>query len=150
MVGRKVRLRLDKTAAKGGEVALKAEHLSLVDARGVRLLDDVSLELRVGEIVGIAGVSGNGQTELCRSWPASARRPTARSRCAAGPSMPPNRAIPAKCVTSVSRMCPRTACGRAWWRRSARRRRRSWAITTSRLSPPPLLNAPPSAPIAPG
>jgi len=75
MVGRKVRLRLDKTAAKGGEVALKAEHLSLVDVRGVRLLDDVSLELRVGEIVGIAGVSGNGQTELLQIL-AGIRAPT--------------------------------------------------------------------------
>src|SRR5260370_29588231 len=64
MVGRKVRLHLDKTAAKRGEVVLNAEHLSLVDVRGVRLLDDVSLALRAGEIVGVAGVSGNGQTEL--------------------------------------------------------------------------------------
>jgi general nucleoside transport system ATP-binding protein len=64
MVGRKVRLHLDKTAPRRGEVVLEAEHLSLVDIRGVRVLDDVSLVLRAGEIVGIAGVSGNGQTEL--------------------------------------------------------------------------------------
>ncbi len=64
MVGRKVRLALDKTAARPGEVLLSAEHLGLVDGRGVRLLDDIGLEVRAGEIVGIAGVSGNGQTEL--------------------------------------------------------------------------------------
>ncbi|MBM3650454.1 MAG: ABC transporter ATP-binding protein [Alphaproteobacteria bacterium] len=64
MVGRKVRLQLDKVVARPGEVLLAAEHLSLVDRRGVRVLDDVSLELRAGEVVGIAGVSGNGQTEL--------------------------------------------------------------------------------------
>src|SRR5260370_8209020 len=75
MVGRKVRLHLDKTVATLGEMALKAEHLSLVDARGVRVLDDVSLALRAGEIVGIAGVSGNGQTELLQIL-AGIRAPT--------------------------------------------------------------------------
>ena len=64
MVGRKVRLTLDKAAVQPGEARLTAEHVGLVDMRGVRLLDDVSLSLRAGEIVGIAGVSGNGQTEL--------------------------------------------------------------------------------------
>ncbi|MBI3199411.1 MAG: ABC transporter ATP-binding protein [Rhodospirillales bacterium] len=64
MVGRKVHLDLDKAPTRWGEVLLRAEHLSLVDDRGVRLLDDVELELRAGEIVGIAGVTGNGQSEL--------------------------------------------------------------------------------------
>src|SRR6266849_5626291 len=64
MVGRKVLLQLDKSASRPGEVLLRAEHLTLIDDRGVRLLDDVGLELRAGEIVGIAGVSGNGQSEL--------------------------------------------------------------------------------------
>ena len=75
MVGRKVRLELDKVAPKRGEVRLATEHLSLVDFRGVRLLDDINLELRAGEIVGIAGVSGNGQTELLQVL-AGIRAPT--------------------------------------------------------------------------
>ncbi|MEK7687080.1 MAG: ATP-binding cassette domain-containing protein, partial [Pseudomonadota bacterium] len=64
MVGRKVRLDLDKVPVRQGEILLRTEHLSLVDDRGVRLLDDVGIELRAGEIVGIAGVTGNGQSEL--------------------------------------------------------------------------------------
>ena len=75
MVGRKVRLELDKAVPRRGEVRLEVEHLSLVDFRGVRLLDDIGLQLRAGEIVGIAGVSGNGQTELLQVL-AGIRAPT--------------------------------------------------------------------------
>ena len=75
MVGRKVRLRLDKAPSRAGEALLEAEGLSLVDGRGVRLLDRVDLELHAGEIVGIAGVSGNGQTELLQVL-SGIRRPT--------------------------------------------------------------------------
>jgi ABC-type uncharacterized transport system ATPase subunit len=64
MVGRKVRLVLDKAPAGRGEILLRAEGLGLRDRRGVRILDGVDLALHAGEIVGIAGVSGNGQTEL--------------------------------------------------------------------------------------
>jgi len=64
MVGRKVRLDLDKIPAKPGAAALSAEHLSLTGADGVTLLDDINFALHAGEIVGIAGVSGNGQSEL--------------------------------------------------------------------------------------
>jgi simple sugar transport system ATP-binding protein len=64
MVGRKVRLALDKTPAQPGAPVLVAEDLGLTDRRGVVLLEHIDLTLRAGEIVGVAGVSGNGQSEL--------------------------------------------------------------------------------------
>ena len=64
MVGRKVRLALDKATPKLGAPILIAEHIGLRDRRGVTLLEDIVITLRAGEIVGIAGVSGNGQSEL--------------------------------------------------------------------------------------
>jgi ABC-type uncharacterized transport system ATPase subunit len=64
MVGRKVRLTLDKLPANPGAVRLSARKLGLRDARGIWLLDEIDFDLRAGEIVGIAGVSGNGQSEL--------------------------------------------------------------------------------------
>jgi simple sugar transport system ATP-binding protein len=64
MVGRKVRLELEKTPAAIRAVELAVEDLSLVDERGVTRLRDISFNLHAGEIVGIAGVSGNGQSEL--------------------------------------------------------------------------------------
>ena len=64
MVGRKVLLRVEKRPAAPGEVLLQAEHLGFTDAAGVRRVKDVSLNVRRGEIVGIAGVAGNGQSEL--------------------------------------------------------------------------------------
>ncbi len=64
MVGRKVRLDIDKSESKPGEVLVKVDNVSVYDDLGVERLKSVSLEIRRGEIVGIAGVSGNGQTEL--------------------------------------------------------------------------------------
>ena len=64
MVGRKVLLRVDKRPAQPGAALLQADHLDYTDAAGVRRVKDVSLSVRRGEIVGIAGVAGNGQSEL--------------------------------------------------------------------------------------
>ena len=63
-MGRKVRLKVDKGTAQPGEAKLKVEGLSYVDDAGVERVKSVSFEVRAGEVVGIAGVSGNGQSEL--------------------------------------------------------------------------------------
>ncbi len=64
MVGRHVLLRVDKGVAHPGEVKLSVRNLTVKDSRGVTMVDDVSFDVRAGEIVGIAGVAGNGQSEL--------------------------------------------------------------------------------------
>jgi simple sugar transport system ATP-binding protein len=64
MVGRDVVLRVDKPPARPGDVMLDVAGLRVRDDRGVEKVRGVSLQVRAGEIVGIAGVDGNGQTEL--------------------------------------------------------------------------------------
>jgi simple sugar transport system ATP-binding protein len=64
MVGRKVLLGVGKPPARPGPAVLVAEALSWRDTSGVTRLDNVSLRLHAGEITGVAGVSGNGQSEL--------------------------------------------------------------------------------------
>ncbi len=64
MVGREVLLRVDKPDADVGTTELSVKNLSVTHADGSKRLNDVSFEVRKGEILGIAGVEGNGQTEL--------------------------------------------------------------------------------------
>ncbi|OED46330.1 heme ABC transporter ATP-binding protein [Rhodobacteraceae bacterium (ex Bugula neritina AB1)] len=64
MVGRKVLLRVDKVAAQPGAPVLEIENLRVVDSAGVERVKGIDLTVRAGEIVGIAGVAGNGQSEL--------------------------------------------------------------------------------------
>ncbi|MGK2348944.1 ABC transporter ATP-binding protein [Actinomyces sp. W5033] len=64
MVGHDVSLTVDKEPAVPGGVGLSLEGLSVVDDDGALLLDDVTLTVHEGEVLGVAGVQGNGQTEL--------------------------------------------------------------------------------------
>ena len=64
MVGRQVNLRVEKTPARPGEAVLEVADLVVEDGLGVERVKGVSLTVRQGEIVGVAGVAGNGQSEL--------------------------------------------------------------------------------------
>ena len=64
MVGRPVQLTVEKNSAEAGDVVLKVTDLTVLDADGRTHVERVSFEVHAGEIVGIAGVQGNGQTEL--------------------------------------------------------------------------------------
>jgi simple sugar transport system ATP-binding protein len=74
MVGRRVLLRVEKAFRAPGPPVLQVEDLSVVDARGVLRVAKVSFNVRAGEIVGLAGVAGNGQSELLETL-AGMRRP---------------------------------------------------------------------------
>jgi len=67
MVGREVVLRLEKSPAIPGDVVLEVQDLHALNDRGLSALRGVSFQVRCGEIFGIAGVDGNGQTELAEA-----------------------------------------------------------------------------------
>jgi ABC-type uncharacterized transport system ATPase subunit len=67
MVGRQVELTVSKGPARPGETVLDVRGISAIDDHGQAALKDVSFQVRAGEILGVAGVQGNGQTELCEA-----------------------------------------------------------------------------------
>jgi ABC-type uncharacterized transport system ATPase subunit len=73
MVGRKVLLEVEKKPATPGEVVLSVKDLTVKDEHGVTRLKGVSFDIRAGEILGIAGVAGNGQSELLEALGGIAR-----------------------------------------------------------------------------
>lgn len=75
MVGREVVLEVEKSPARPGDVVLDIENLAVLDDRKLEAVRGVSFEVRGGEIVGIAGVDGNGQRELVEAI-TGLRRPT--------------------------------------------------------------------------
>ena len=75
MVGRDVQLRVSKEAAKPGDVVLDVADLTVADETGRIWVNGASFQVRAGEILGVAGVQGNGQTELCEAL--MGLRPTA-------------------------------------------------------------------------
>src|SRR5205809_6200379 len=83
MVGRDVLLRVDKSAPSVGEPLLSVEDLHVVDDRGLGAVRGVSFEVRSGEIVGLAGVDGNGQSELIEAI-TGLRKPTSGDIVAEG------------------------------------------------------------------
>ncbi|CDZ68615.1 Putative carbohydrate transport ATP-binding protein [Neorhizobium galegae bv. orientalis] len=75
MVGRRVLLHVEKGTVHPGAVLMSVRNLTVKDSRGVTMVDNVSFDVRAGEIVGIAGVAGNGQSELLEAI-AGIRKPS--------------------------------------------------------------------------
>jgi len=83
MVGREVLLRVDKAPAAPGDTALSVRDLHAFDDRGLEVVRGVSFDVHGGEIVGLAGVDGNGQSELIDAL-AGLRKPSAGEISLAG------------------------------------------------------------------
>ena len=109
MVGREVLLRVEKATASPGEPLLEVEDLHVFDDRGLEAVKGVSFNVRAGEIVGIAGVDGNGQTELIDAI-TGLRRAASGTVTRRRQGLPP-RERARRCSTPASATSPRTGSG---------------------------------------
>ena len=134
MVGRRVLLRVEKAEKMPGAPLLEIDNLSVVDARGVLRVANVSFAVRAGEIVGIAGVAGNGQSELLEAI-AGMRQPMLGSIRLEGRTISLLASTTrTACASSACFMCRRTGCAWGLCRPSRPSRARSSASATSRSS----------------
>ena len=148
MVGRDVQLRVSKEAAKPGDVVLDVADLTVADETGRIWVNGMSFQVRAGEILGVAGVQGNGQTELCEALmglrPAASGQVTLNGRDL-------TRATPRTAAARRHRLRPRGPAGRRAGRRVLGGRT-TWCSTrmTGRRSPPASGSTwPPSRPTRP-
>jgi simple sugar transport system ATP-binding protein len=93
MVGRRVLLQVEKKPARPGNVLLDVQDLTVKDGQGVTRLDRATFQIRAGEVVGIAAVSGNGQSELLEAL--SGMRPATGRIAVSGVAVDPTRPDPA-------------------------------------------------------
>ena len=134
MVGRDVQLRVSKEPAKPGDVVLDVADLTVADETAGSAVNGLSFQVRAGEILGVAGVQGNGQTELCEAL--MGLRPTVAGQVTLNGARPHPRHAPASgCAAGVAYVpedrqedglsatsrSPRTSCS---------------TCTTGRRSPP--------------
>ena len=126
MVGKKVELDIERPEPDHPVRRLCIQHLSVNSPEGGRVLDDVSFDVYGGEILGIAGISGNGQKELLEAI-AGLQRVEAAPASSSSPLKP--RTAPPRCWAkapgtsgrraSTSPSCRKTGWGWAWWARWA-------------------------------
>ena len=79
MVGREVNFNAEYSKATPQELVLDIKDLVVKDSRGIKAVDGLNLDIRAGEIVGIAGIDGNGQTELIEAITGFVKRTVERS-----------------------------------------------------------------------
>jgi general nucleoside transport system ATP-binding protein len=128
MVGRDVLLRVETPRAKPGETKLSVRDLSVRSQDGTARVNRVSFDVRAGEIVGIAGVEGNGQTELIEALSGLVESSGSPARSGSKARISLARAL-AREGKRVSRTFPRTGTGAVCCSSSISRRTRSSACT---------------------